>query len=81
MKYTAVAIYIAYTIASTIYNAKTLRRIHRIKTRDGYRYDPSDITYEDNWTMVKIIVVCHISGIMGGIVGVAGGIILGPVFL
>ncbi len=70
-----------YTLASTIYNARRLRRIHFIKKRDGYEYDQSDIAYEDNKIILKIIIVCHLSGIMGGIVGIAGGIILGPVFL
>lgn len=37
--------------------------------------------YDDNKTILKVILICLFAGIMGGVVGIAGGIILGPVFL
>ena len=77
----AVIVYIIYTVLSTIYNAKQIRRIHEIKKRDGYYFDPRDLRFDDDKSLIKIIVICFIAGTMGGIVGIAGGIILGPLFL
>lgn len=73
--------FILYTIASTIYNAKEIRRIHAIKRRDGYYFDPKDLRFDDNKSLIKMTIICFIAGTMGGIVGIAGGIILGPLFL
>ena len=73
--------YTTYAIVSTVYNAVQLRRIHKIKVDNGYKFESNDIAYDDNYTVVKVILVCHISGMMGGVVGIAGGIILGPVLL
>lgn len=73
--------FILYALISTYFNAKELRRIHMIKRRDGYVYDPKDITFEDNKSMLLVIIYCFIAGVLGGIVGIAGGIILGPLFL
>ena len=70
-----------YSLISTYYNFKNLKHIHLIKRRDNYPFDKNDLTYEDNKSLFKIIIMCHISGVLGGIVGIAGGIILGPLFL
>ncbi len=79
--YIVLFVFIMYCIGSTVYNAKKLRHIHFIKKRDGYIYDKSDITFDDNKTLVKIVIYCFIAGTLGGIVGIAGGIILNPLFL
>ena len=70
-----------YTAVSTYYNARILKKIHEIKRRDGYEYDPTDIRYDNDKTLMKIIASCFVAGTLGGIVGIAGGIILGPLFL
>lgn len=81
MAYLILAVYVVYSLVSTWINAKELKRIHMIKKRDGYVYDKADITYNDNKSILLVIVYCFIAGILGGIVGIAGGIILGPLFL
>ena len=78
---TSVIVFFIYTIASTLYNAKDIRRIHAIKRRDGYYFDPKDMVFDDNKSLIKITTICFLAGTMGGIVGIAGGIILGPLFL
>ena len=61
---------------------KDLRRIHELKKRYGYKYDPHDILrFNDNYTMIKVISVTTAAGIIGGMVGIAGGTVLGPVLL
>jgi uncharacterized membrane protein YfcA len=39
------------------------------------------LRFDNNKSLIKIIIICFIAGTMGGIVGIAGGIILGPLFL
>ena len=75
------AMFISYCIASTIYNARVLKRIHAIKKRDNYQYDPTDLTYNCNKDIIKVVMISFIAGCLGGIVGIAGGIILGPILL
>jgi len=79
--YTMLAVFIGYSIASTIYNARELKRIHEIKIKGGYFFEKSDVKFEDHSSIAKVVAFCFIAGIMGGIVGIAGGIILGPLFL
>ena len=75
------AIFVFYCIYQTIKEAKALREIHRKKRYYGYDYDPSDFCYDDNKTIYKVIFIVFFAGIMGGLVGIAGGMILAPVFL
>ena len=77
----AFVIFVIYSLLSTLYNAKRLRRINFVKKRDGYIFDPSDITFEDNKSILVVVIYCFFAGTLGGIVGIAGGIILGPLFL
>ena len=44
-------------------------------------YDKADITFSDNKSLFLVVLYCFIAGTLGGIVGIAGGIILGPLFL
>ncbi|CDW72608.1 UNKNOWN [Stylonychia lemnae] len=80
-QYLAVGLFIIYSLVSTYYISKNLQRNYYIKLIEGYHFDKHDITYESTKPIIKVILLCHISGILGGIVGIAGGIILGPLFL
>ena len=66
---------------STYLNAKKIRQVHAIKRRDNYQYNAADLTFDDNGSIIKVLAYCFIVGMLGGIVGIAGGIILGPVLL
>ncbi len=44
-------------------------------------FDKHDINYEENRVVVKIGIYCFLAGVLGGLVGTAGGIILGLLFL
>ena len=61
--------------------AKNLKRTYEIKTQCGYQFDPNDLRFDDKRVLIKVVLICHVAGCLGGIVGIAGGIILAPVFL
>ena len=52
-----------------------------IKQRDGYSYDKTDLTYDNNKSIMKTITITFAAGTLGGIVGIAGGMILNPLLL
>jgi hypothetical protein len=62
-------------------NAKELKRVHEIKKRCGYVYDPQDVVFSDTHQLVKLVIYSILAGILGGVVGTAGGVILGLLFL
>ena len=39
------------------------------------------MVFDDNKSLVKITTICLLAGAFGGVIGAAGGIILGPLFL
>lgn len=74
-------LYVIYSIASTIYNAREIKKIHEIKLKNGYNYHEADIKYKDNKSIYLVVGICFLAGMLGGIVGIAGGIVLNPLFL
>lgn len=70
-----------YAFVATFRGAHYFKKVHKLKTQMGYKFDKGDISFENYPAIFKICLLCHISGILGGIVGIAGGIILGPLFL
>jgi uncharacterized membrane protein YfcA len=76
-----IAVFMLYTFVSSYLNAKELRRITNVKIRDGYQFDPSDIRFENDKAIIKMMAYTFVAGLLGGIVGIGGGIILSPLFL
>jgi hypothetical protein len=79
--YLLLAIFIVYSLVSTYYNAKYLKYVHHIKKRDGYPYDRSDFKFDDNKTIIQVVFFCFIAGMLGGVTGIAGGLVLSPILL
>ena len=79
--YIMLAIFVTYSVVSTIANTRKLGRIHAVKRRDGYPYDPTDFKFDNRKAMVKVVAFCFLAGLLGGIVGISGGIILAPLLL
>eukprot|EP00347_Sterkiella_histriomuscorum_P008703 403344075 len=79
--YASLLLFLIYAVFSTIKKAQYLQEMHSVKLQMGYKFDQNDLTYENYRVIFNIILLCHISGILGGVVGIAGGIILAPLFL
>eukprot|EP00347_Sterkiella_histriomuscorum_P014754 403359664 len=79
--YASLLLFLIYAVFSTIKKAQYLQETHSVKLQMGYQFDQNDLNYENYKVIFNIILLCHISGILGGVVGIAGGIILAPLFL
>jgi len=58
-----------------------VKRIHEIKIRDGYQYDANDTRFDQLKDVFMLSFFCMIASILCGCTGIAGGMVLGPLFL
>lgn len=75
------AFFVIFCLITTIWNAKTVRGIHKIKRAENYEFDENDIHFDNNKMIFYLVFMCFISGILSGILGIAGGTIMSPLFL
>ena len=52
-----------------------------IKNRDGYKFDSADYKFESTADVAKLCFFCFIAAGLCGMTGIAGGMVLGPLFL
>lgn len=79
--YISVVVFALFCLTLSYINVKEIKTIHDVKRQFAYRYDATDITFDDKASLYRVIIICFIAGCLGGIVGIAGGIILAPLFL
>lgn len=77
----AITLFSIYCIVETGINTRRIAYIHKIKERDGYEFDPSDLKYKDIKSVIKVAGLCLFVGALGGIVGITGGILTNTLFL
>ena len=65
----------------TYYNVKRVQNIHEIKAKEGYKFDPNDYKFESASDILKLCFFCMIAAGLCGMTGIAGGMVLGPLFL
>ena len=58
-----------------------MKRVHEIKKMQNYAYDENDIKFERNSSIISLAALCMLSSMICGATGVAGGMVLGPLFL
>jgi len=58
-----------------------LKRVHEIKNDQGYNWDDNDTKFETTADVVKLASFCAIAAVLCGMTGIAGGMVLGPLFL
>jgi len=68
-------------ILMTVWAVKNINRLHEIKARDGYKFDPNDTKFEKISDIAMLAFFCMIAAVLCGCTGIAGGMVLGPLFL
>ena len=60
---------------------KRVNKVHQDKNEFGYQFAPNDLRFDSMNTIVKLSVFCLIAASLCGFTGIAGGMVLGPLFL
>ena len=69
------------TALLTKHSISTVQYIHEIKHRDGYKFDDNDMRFKSTADIAWLAFVCLIAAVLCGLTGIAGGMVLGPLFL
>lgn len=80
-RYCVLAGFISFCLIMTKFSIANIKRIHEIKERDGYVFDEMDTRFETTWSIIQLTFYCMIAAILCGSTGIAGGMVLGPLFL
>ena len=80
-RFGVVAVFTVAMIALTAHAAKRVKKIHEIKEDQGYRFDENDMRFEKTADLIKLALFCMIAAALCGMTGIAGGMVLGPLFL
>ena len=75
------AAFTALMLTLTYLSVKKINKIHEIKKRDNYRFDKNDLEFKTFGDIAKLSFFCMIAAILCGCTGIAGGMVLGPLFL
>ena len=81
---TVYAIYSVFALVCfglTLYALKLVSWIQDIKVRDGYEFDANDTRFDSSKDVVLLAFFCAIAAVLCGMTGIAGGMVLGPLFL
>ena len=69
------------TVLLTVYAVQYTQYINEIKERDGYHYHKNDLRFKTKTSILSMAFVCMFAAILCGLTGIAGGMVLGPLFL
>lgn len=75
---------VVFTIAMlymTSISVSRIKKIHEIKEAQGYEFHEQDMRFETTEKIVKLAFYCMIAAVLCGMTGIAGGMVLGPLFL
>ena len=56
-------------------------KIQEVKQAEGYNFDVKDVRFDGVKDVIKLAFFCMIAAVLCGCTGIAGGMILGPLFL
>ena len=68
-------------LLATVWGVMNVNKIHEIKARDGYKFDANDTKFEKVSDIAKLAFFCMVAAVLCGCTGIAGGMVLGPLFL
>ena len=81
IKATVITLFVIAMLALTWVQVKRINRVHRDKENYGYKFAPNDLKFETMGKIIKLSVFCAIAATLCGFTGIAGGMVLGPLFL
>ena len=79
--WTTFAVYVVIACVSTRFAIAIVEHIHRIKDANGYDWDEKDMRFHSKIDIVKMALACMTASLLCGMTGIAGGMVLGPLFL
>lgn len=80
-KYSVFGCFVLYVLGATWWSVNDLMNIHKIKEKNGYNFLPTDVTFHELKDVLKLGFFCAIAAVLCGMTGIAGGMVLGPLFL
>jgi len=78
---TTIGVYVIIAGLSTRFAISIIDNIHRIKNENDYNWDEKDIRFHNRTDIIKMALACMLASILCGMTGIAGGMVLGPLFL
>jgi len=73
--------FIVTMLLMTVFSVMRINKLHEIKARDGYKFDANDTKFENVSDIAQLAFFCMIAAVLCGCTGIAGGMVLGPLFL
>ena len=73
--------FVIIMIYLTHFKVNDVKKSHEIKNMSGYVFDPNDFKFETTRDIMKLCFYCMIAAGLCGMTGIAGGMVLGPLFL
>jgi hypothetical protein len=80
-RYTVMGVYVFTTLCLTNYSIRDNIRKQSVKERDGYKFVGTDLHLHEFKDVTKMAFFCGIAAVLCGMTGIAGGMVLGPLFL
>lgn len=80
-RYSFLGGYAVFVILITVWAVNDSLWVHQTKEANGYKFCANDITFHETKDVVKLSIVCAFAAILCGMTGIAGGMVLGPLFL
>lgn len=68
-------------ISLTVYSVKRISNIYKIKEEEDYKFHEKDVRFENTFEIIKLAFFCMIAAMICGMTGIAGGMVLAPLFL
>lgn len=81
IRYGTAIVFALLMMLMTYFSVKDVNRIHRVKNEKGYKFDSQDYKFNSVKDIAMLSIFCMIAAILCGATGIAGGMVLGPLFL
>jgi hypothetical protein len=72
---------LGFSFISTGLSSHYIRWVHQIKRREAYEFDENDLHFDNRKKVVFLNSMCFLAAVLSGILGIAGGTIMSPLFL